>query len=142
MKSGDARTQGEESAGWISFAAFVPAALALLVGAVGFAAMFAMAIRSDKLLLVFGAAYLCFLLGGVWLGCAWPRSVWHLGALINLPTWLIFFFVADPGQFREKLMGLVAGLVFAYLGAAVGWRIAHRKRRTCNHGSDESFDPP
>jgi hypothetical protein len=67
------------------------------------------------------AAGFLFSLGGGWvLARRYPAGVWYVGAMISLPPWFLFRFVAEPGQFEAYLWGLVAILAGAYAGSFIG----------------------
>ncbi len=110
----------------ISMVGVRPAAiiLAILCGLVGLVVMFVAGSWSGSGDYAILAACTLFLFGNTWLAKRFPSGNFLYGLLINIPAWLFFIVLADPGQFRSAITGLVACLVAAYLGMFLGVKMS------------------
>ena len=101
--------------------------VALLMGLLGCAVLFAFGSVSGRGEIGVVAAVFFYLLSGVVLVRKYPASTWYGGALINIPLWIFFKFWAEPGQFELLFWGLAAALLSSYAGTFIGLWLLKRK---------------
>ena len=108
---------------------FVSAALAFMIGLIGFVAFFIVGSWSEKGEAGIAATCLVYLVGSILLTTNRPISKWYGGIAINIPIWLFFIGPADPGQFKQYLPGLLIALLCTYTGSLVGVVLLRRRNR-------------
>jgi hypothetical protein len=98
-----------------------PAAIVLpfLHGVLGSVALFSAGSRSGSGTYAFVVIGVWFLFGAGWLSKKFPARWPFIGALMNLPLWLIFVW-AEAGEFESYIWGVVACFGVTYLGALLG----------------------
>ena len=71
---------------------------------------------------------ICF---AVSMGICWdqPGNLWFTGLLLNVAVWLFMILVVDLAQIKDHLAGMTAPIIFAYLGALIGWGYPQRARK-------------
>jgi hypothetical protein len=98
--------------------------LAFLFGLLGLVVMFVAGSWSGSGDYAVIAGCSLFLFGNAWLSKRFPSGNLFYGLLMNAPAWLFFILLADSGQFRGAVIGLVVCLVAAYVGMFLGIKLS------------------
>ena len=66
--------------------------------------------------------------GALWMVHLYPKSTAYAGLVINIPAWALFAGPADPGQFNQHLVGLIIGVISAYIGSFLATKVLPKKQ--------------
>jgi hypothetical protein len=101
------------------------AGVALLIGLAAFVLFFIVGsifnTRNDTEGMV--AYCVAALAGAFWMVRRYPKSIAYAGIMINIPAWALLAGPADPGQFKQHLVGLIVGVISAYVGSLLAAKL-------------------
>ena len=101
--------------------------IALFISILGFFVLFAVGSISGRGEVGFIAGCILYLFFGSFLARKHTSGWWYIGALLNIPIWTFFIFLADAGQFDLYFRGLLGLIISSYTGTFIGLWILKQK---------------